>query len=282
MVELLNALVQAGLLDADTAGVLRQTLTTDGARAWAENYLAQHLGGALTAQQSRLVDFLRQENFSPGAASWNRWWRQEDDRLAQTMVDAFRRVGANRVAAAAITADSWATWNKLNRDVDEWVNGYYTSVDAQMVGSVPNLNQTAREQVREAFVRWTRGGLDWQPDEQGLPFLIQQLEPVFGPMRARRIAVTETTRIFTEGERLVNDADEAVEGYRWLTVADEQVCPTCGPLHGLVRQKDSSFVHPTMGNVSDPPAHVNCRCAMTPESGATQRYALLRTWQGAG
>ena len=39
---------------------------------------------------------------------------------------------------------------------------------------------------------------------------------------------------------------------RWSTVADERVCPECGPLDGLVWEE---FAGPI------PPLHGNCRCA---------------------
>ncbi|MBK7204450.1 hypothetical protein [Candidatus Amarolinea dominans] len=110
-------------------------------------------------------------------------------------------VASERAASRAIiTAQDWSTWELLNKDVDEWVNTYYTSPGLLDVGSVPNLNTTAREQVADAFLRWTRGGRDLAPGaDGGLPVLIGQLEPIFGPVRAKRIAVTETTRIFVEG-----------------------------------------------------------------------------------
>lgn len=151
-----------------------------------------------------------------------------------TTGDSYRDVASERAAARAIiTAQDWSTWELLNRDVDEWVNTYYTDPGLLDVGSVPNLNNTARQEVADAFLRWTRGGRDLAPGaDGGLPVLIQQLEPTFGPMRARRIAVTETTRIFVEGNRSVNDANEVIVGYQVLTAADERVCPTCGPLHG--------------------------------------------------
>jgi hypothetical protein len=39
---------------------------------------------------------------------------------------------------------------------------------------------------------------------------------------------------------------------RWITAADERVCPECGPLDGLVWEA---------GSGPAPPLHVNCRCA---------------------
>jgi HK97 family phage portal protein len=82
------------------------------------------------------------------------------------------------------------------------------------------------------------------------------LRPFFGDVRASRIAVTETTRAYAEGEkRVVQVAKDA--GYnmrkRWNTNEDELVCPECAALDG----KDPGD--------SDPPLHPNCRCWITHE-----------------
>lgn len=76
----------------------------------------------------------------------------------------------------------------------------------------------------------------------------------FGPVRAEMISITEVTRAVAEGERVVTD-DLARQGVQtvavWQTMADERVCPVCGPRHGK-RQGD--------GWQMLPPAHPRCRC----------------------
>lgn len=42
-----------------------------------------------------------------------------------------------------------------------------------------------------------------------------------------------------------------VHWQRWVTAADERVCPECGPLHGRAWPEGEGDV---------PPLHVNCRC----------------------
>ena len=255
------------------------------ARAWAEAMLERANVGALAGQQERLIGLLRGNGFDPSDAQWRQFWHDEDARLWADLSDSYRNVASERAAARAIiTAQDWSTWDLLNKDVDEWVNTYYTDPGLLDVGSVPNLNNTARQEVADAFLRWTRGGRDLAPGaDGGLPVLIQQLEPTFGPMRARRIAVTETTRIFVEGNRSVNDANEVIVGYQVLTAADERVCPTCGPLHGVFRDKASrTFQHPTMGAIAGPPFHVNCRCDEIEATSQTQGIALSSPWKYEG
>ena len=282
---LLAALVAAGVIDQATAERLNRQMDSAAARAWAEATLERANVGALAGQQERLIDLLRNSGFDPTDAQWRQFWHDEDARLWADLSDSYRDVASERAAAQAIiTAQDWATWELLNRDVDEWVNTYYTDPGLLDVGSVPNLNNTARQEVADAFLRWTRGGRDLAPGaDGGLPVLIQQLEPTFGPMRARRIAVTETTRIFVEGNRSVNDANEVIVGYQVLTAADERVCPTCGPLHGVFRDKASrTFQHPTMGAIAGPPFHVNCRCDEIEATSQTQGIALSSPWKYEG
>lgn len=86
--------------------------------------------------------------------------------------------------------------------------------------------------------------------------LRRTLEPAFGEVRAQRIAVTETTRAFAEGQKLVRDQLQR-GGLRlervWRTSMDERVCPICGAVADK-RESDG------WDGLSGPPAHVNCRC----------------------
>jgi hypothetical protein len=46
----------------------------------------------------------------------------------------------------------------------------------------------------------------------------------------------------------------------WRTAVDELVCPICGPLH----QQRAKIGEAFPGNIQNPPAHPNCRCALVP------------------
>ena len=281
---LLRALVQAGIIDQDTADAMLRRLDPDVFRAWAEVEIERATTAGLTAQQSRLVDLLRRHNYRPTEAQFARFWQREDELLWQSMRDAFRRVGTERQAAAHVNiqADD-LTFDLPNLDARELVNGYYTSPSPMDFGSMPNLDITSRTQVQRVFNQWVNGDLQGAAaSEQGLPALIRALEPVFGPERARRIAVTESTRIFTEGQRQAEADNETTVSFRVLTNRDELVCGTCGPLDGQTRPKGTyTYNHPTLGPVAGPPFHVNCRCGESPETRATAQVPLLREWQYA-
>jgi hypothetical protein len=117
------------------------------------------------------------------------------------------------------------------------------------------LEKTTREGMRAAIAAWQEVGLG----DQGLPDLVNALEPYFGASRARRIAITETTRIFDEGNRLARES-AGVQYEQWQTAHDDRVCFQNLPgapegCAGLDRQYFKLNEGPR------PPLHVSCRCA---------------------
>jgi SPP1 gp7 family putative phage head morphogenesis protein len=84
--------------------------------------------------------------------------------------------------------------------------------------------------------------------------------------RAEVIARTEAIRASVEGQQELwrQGADQGVIPQnvlrRWVTAADERVCPICGPLHGEKTGLEESF-----DGFFAPPAHPMCRCAVVLE-----------------
>jgi hypothetical protein len=107
------------------------------------------------------------------------------------------------------------------------------------------MTQTTRDGLREALTTWQAEGLG----KRGLPDLVDSLEPLFGQERAKRVAVTETTRVFAEGNREAMAQDDTVGGEIWSTAEDELVCSRCGPLNEKIYPK---------GQGPAQPLHVNC------------------------
>lgn len=87
----------------------------------------------------------------------------------------------------------------------------------------------------------------------------QLVETGMTETRAARIAVTETTRAFAEGQKEAGrELREEFPGMKiektWFTNNDDRVCDICGPLDG------KSILYEEEFDNGDPPAHVNCRC----------------------
>lgn len=271
MESLLSALLAAGLIDADTADILRRQENEEQARQWAEQQLMIAAQGGLSAQQQRLLDLLQTTGNQPTARQVADFWRREDDLLWTAMRPQIEQVLTERATFAAVVGGDVGTFNLVNRQVIAWAETYYTSADDTTYGSIPNLNLTSRRQFADIFTAWNRGELPGRP--RGLPSLIEALTPTFGTVRAERIAVTETTRVFTESIRQAGLANKFTTAFRVLTSADDRVCPICAPINGSVVAKtdERGFVHPERGSIGFPPFHVRCRCGITEETDATLR-----------
>ena len=83
------------------------------------------------------------------------------------------------------------------------------------------------------------------------------LFPTFSPYRVAMIASTEVTRAKAAAvngyyDILTSYGDDVVR--RWLTSADEGVCPICSPLDRKLFETYSKQFN------DGPPGHPNCRC----------------------
>jgi SPP1 gp7 family putative phage head morphogenesis protein len=264
--DVITALLNAGLIDMATADIMRRQQDENAARAWAETLVNEASQAGLSAQQQRLLDLVSTTEGRPTAAQLNAFWAGENGLLWQALESAITRVATERASFAAVTAGGIDTFALVNQQVIQWVENYYAN--GTDPGSVGSLNATSRQQFADAFTRWQRGDVPFSQAE-GLDGLIELLTPVFGPNRAEMIGITETTRVFVEAQRLAEANNPYTVAFRWLTSADEAVCPICGPMHGQIRRKNEGYA----GGV-DLPAHVRCRCHEVPETEATLQQPL--------
>lgn len=274
MESLLSALLAVGLIDAETADIIRRQENEEVARQWAEGALAAAAQGALSAQQQRLLSLLAESDYQPTERALGQFWQREDDLLWTAMRPQIEQVLTERATLAAVVGGQAGTFSLINQQVIRWAETYYTDPADTTYGSIPNLNLTSRQQVADAFTAWNRGELPGRP--RGLPSLVEALTPTFGAVRAERIAVTESTRIFTESIRQAGLANKFTVAFRVLSSADDRVCPICGPVHGSVVAKtdERGFAHPVRGGIGFPPFHVRCRCGITEETEATLKIPL--------
>lgn len=166
---------------------------------------------------------------------------------------AMRIFGDGAQAGAALLPASLElliNWDTFNRQAVDWAKNYG-------VKWLHGINDVTRENTVNAIEEWIKNG-------EPLPMLKQRLAPWFDKSRAARIATTEVTRIYSEGNQAAWKSTGFVGGKRWNTAMDERVCPMCGPLEGKVVALNNYFPVQLAGGVMGPPAHVNCRCWVTP------------------
>lgn len=260
--EVITALLNAGLIDAATADIMRRQQDDNAARAWAETLVNEASQAGLSAQQQRLLDLVSSTEGRPTTAQLNAFWTGEHGLLWQALESAITQVATERAAFAAVTAGGIDTFALVNQQVIAWVERYY--VTSNDPGSVGSLNATSRQQFAEAFARWQQGDV---PISQapGLDGLIDLLTPTFGPVRAELIASTEVTRVFTQATLLAEANNPYTVAYRFQTSADERVCPICSPLNQQVTPKSSNG----FGDLGWPPLHPRCRCSISIETSQT-------------
>lgn len=180
-------------------------------------------------------------------------WRGFRVKVLSAAAPRFRN-GAMRAAQHNFDLGLAVDMDKVNAAVLDFVRGYTNPWWVK-------LEQTTRDGLRGAITAWQETGLG----KQGLPDLIDAIEPLFGEARAKRVAVTEVTRLFDEGNRLAR-LEAGIETEEWQTSEDELVCTQylgpmvpdgCAGLDGM-RFPTASGPRP----VTD--THVNCRCARLP------------------
>ena len=264
MNDVLQALAEAHVLSLPEAEQLDRMLDADALRAWAEQRIATVFAAVLDAQRADFIDLLQRDGVDVGDRALNTFWARQDRELWRAVSPVVQEVANEQSMALAARSGTLADWRAVNTGMIEWVEINYISGGFE--GGIPGINDTARTQIGKLINDWQHGDLEVGSRAGGLPHLIAALEQhdAFSPARAARIAVTETTRIFAEGERAAALANEDVTQLTVLVSNDELVCETCGPLDGQTIPKDASgFEHPTEGNVGFPPFHVNCRCGIS-------------------
>lgn len=209
------------------------------------------------------------------------WWqpylpqlRREFADLTMDILLAGGDAGAGAVRAGSVLVD----WDVFNEDALAWLDMYLGG--AAVPGLTQEgayawawaLNESTRRGVVREIDRWVRSGAP-------LPELEKRLGLFFDEKRARRIAVTEVTRIYASGNVMAWKASGVVGGKVWRTAVDERVCPICSRLHGKLVELDRGWefsaamleASPALKRairapmtIVVPPGHVACRCWLAP------------------
>jgi hypothetical protein len=126
---------------------------------------------------------------------------------------------------------------------------------------VANINQTTRDAIQKAITSFIETPGFTIGDAMGMM--------PFSEERAMRIAVTEITNAYANGQRMAGEElrrefPDVPITKTWNSNADDLVCPVCAPLDGQTVGMDEKFQSKQdNGEVIEldwPAAHVNCRC----------------------
>lgn len=172
---------------------------------------------------------------------------ERDQALFYEILHKLMLASAVKGAANAAPAGVAINWALINKTVEAWAARY----TAELVKGITVTTKTA---TQAAIAAWIESG-------GPIDTLYSALEPLFGAERAELIAVTEVTRAYAEGNRVMWK-ETGADGMTWMTAQDEIVCPTCGDLAGQSVAIDGQFSGGDYEGI--PPAHPGCRCYLQP------------------
>lgn len=140
----------------------------------------------------------------------------------------------------------------INIEALEWAKKYAGTL-------IKEINKTSIDAVRRAIAQFIETpGMTIGDIMDMLPFNAD---------RALRIAVTEVTRAYAEGNHMAGkELQKQYPGVKvmkkWFTNNDDLVCDICAPLDGMEVEIDESFTteEDKSEGLDKPPAHINCRC----------------------
>jgi SPP1 gp7 family putative phage head morphogenesis protein len=165
-----------------------------------------------------------------------------------------------------------------NEQAAAWARQYAATLANQ-------VNATSQRLALEAVADWTArpGATIGELTEETRKKLVEAIEAGMkvNASRASSIAVTEVTRAYAEGNRIAYTQD-GVKQWRWRTNRDDLTCSICGPLNGTVKRIGENFGEFNKRPFTQPPAHPNCRCWVTPVVDEESRLSGPSAVESAG
>lgn len=268
---LIAALLAAGVISADEARVMNGLLNESATRVEAEQRIAAAFAAGLENQRSRLITALDRGNVDYRDPMLPDFWRGEHAALARDVLPTLSAVAQEAALTATVRGGGLAQWRVVNEAVLAWTDSHYRLANIQTPGSMEQLDNTARNLVADAVVRWQRGDLNAGPGPLGMPRLIAELQRsrAWDTTRAAEIAVTETTHIYATTKLEAALANPLMVWLEWITSADEFVCLICAPLNGVrIRKEERVFPGGYF-----PAAHGRCRCGVEAVTEYAAEYA---------
>lgn len=178
----------------------------------------------------------------------DQFWRDEEaalwEDLAEIVIGALLAGVEGGASLLPANARVLVDFDTVNSSVINYARTYRYEL-------IKGITDTTRKQVQTLVSDWAGSGAP-------LGVLETQLGPLFGSSRAEKIASTEVTRVFSEGNREAFESTGMVDEVVWMTSEDSSVCVVCAELDGT---------HIGIGDIDAfPPgsSHPGCRCWVQP------------------
>ena len=228
-----------------------------------ERQIARLLGRYNRRQMAELMELMK--NHPTLANIPVEFWTKSQLELVQVLMPFSELVYLQAAERMLESIPISINWEVINTAAANWARNYSTILAGQ-------INKTSREaiatSIRNTIASFFEEGVPIDEITRRLeadPNLAQlftrdvrdRLGRIYGPQRAEAIAITETTRAATEGQRGVAD-EVANQGIHlieiWETANDDIVCTNiCLPRHGKAEGDGWT-------RNDGPPGHTRCRC----------------------
>ena len=213
-----------------------------------ERRITRNFANFLDGQKSRILTYIRTHDMKAIQPSF---WDDENARLWKELGEDFVGILFHGILGGAELLPGGGTgegvdMDKINITMVKYAKDYRDKW-------LSKIDETTRQYVEEIITNWLLSG---DPLSVLINSLIEDTGGMFSKTRAKRIAVTETTRLHALGNKMAWEEAGTVKEWRWNTANDELVCPICRPNNGKL--------FPLAELDSRLPAHVNCRCWSSP------------------
>jgi len=135
-------------------------------------------------------------------------------------------------------------------------NPYVQKVIDRLAKNVRGVTDTTKDDIR----RLTGQAADEGWSAQQLAREIRKAGADLSRSRSLAISRTESAAGYSQGSIAAYQESGVVSGVEWLTAGDDEDCPICAALSGARADLGGEFA----GGIDGPPAHPNCRCAISP------------------
>jgi hypothetical protein len=209
-----------------------------------ERKLGRELGKLQQDQMARLLEYMgdppQLERVPP------EFWNTIGEELLGVLRPFLSKLYLDQAAEFLGSQSIGVDWALINTQAVNWAGQY--SFD--LVKGITDNTRTALQSAVSGY---------YQTAGQTIGELQDKIAPLFGPVRAESISVTEITRASVQGEQgivdqIMADNSSLEDDPEWSTNNDDRVCAICGPRNG---KRLSSGVWTT-----PPPAHIRCRCRL--------------------
>lgn len=208
-------------------------------------------------QKARVKEMLNL--YYPNRKSADDGWIDDDPENDAQIIAVLRNAAKRGIALFEDSVNLAIDYTMTDDRVAAWAREYAGEL-------ITKVDDTTKQSVRNAVARFA-----------GTPGMtigdvVNEIFDgnIFSEKRADMIATTEITRAYAQGQKEAGrEMKEQFPDLKiiktWFTNNDDRVCDICGPLEGKTSELDEEFEP----GISEPPAHVNCRCWISTKTSLT-------------